>query len=106
MYSLLQIIIDSSIQERVWLQDSMEEKIPTHTFSMGKSDYLTIKVEIIDVKQNKAQLCRVIAQMYSLLQIINDSSIQVRVWLQDSIEEKIPTHTFSMGKSDYQTVKV
>ena len=27
------------------------------------------------------------ALMHSLLEIINDFSIQVRVWLQDSIEE-------------------
>ena len=54
MYSLLQIIMDSSVQMRVWLQDSIEKKVPTHVFSMGKSDYRTIKMLIIDVNQNKA----------------------------------------------------
>ena len=79
MYSILEVIIDSSKHVSVWRQDPIERQVPAYTFSMGKSDYLTIKVQIIDVKQNKAQLCGEISQMYSLLEIIIDSSIQVRV---------------------------
>ena len=106
MNSILGIVIDSSIQVRVWLQDSIEKKVHTHTFSMGKSDYLTIKMYIIDVKQNKAQLCRMTALMYSILGIIFDSSIQVQVRHHNPIKKTVPTHTFSMGKSDYLSIKM
>ena len=46
MYSLLEIIIDSSIEVRVWYQNPIEKEVPIHTFSMRKSDYLIIKVLI------------------------------------------------------------
>ena len=44
IYSLQDVIIDSSMQVRVWLQNAIEKKVPTHKFSMGKSDYLIIKM--------------------------------------------------------------
>ena len=44
MHSLLEIIIDSSKQVRVLLQISIEKKVPSHKFSMGKSDCLIIKM--------------------------------------------------------------
>ena len=54
MYSLLEIIIDSSTQVLVWHQNPNEKEVPTHTFSMGKSDYLTIMVQIRTLTEQAA----------------------------------------------------
>ena len=44
MHFLLEIIIGSSKHLRVLLQISIENKVPSPKFSMGKSDCLIIKM--------------------------------------------------------------